>query len=98
MELCHTEAQFHAQKLHFFFYPMGAKIELPFYIMYSGRRKMLMLRTEEQIAVEIGVDVQVIKEFLTAHKIRAAREDGQKKYYDEATQAYLRTLRKGHGQ
>lgn len=53
-----------------------------------------MLRTVEQIAVEIGVDVQAITDFLTVHKIRAACEDGQSKYYDEATQAYLRTLRK----
>jgi hypothetical protein len=58
---------------------------------------MIMLRTVEQIAVEIGVDAQAIKNFLTTHKIRASREDGQDKYYDEATQAYLRTFVKSTG-
>lgn len=48
-----------------------------------------MLRTVEQIAVEIGVDVQVITDFLTVHKIRAAREDGQSKYYDEAAERLI---------
>jgi len=56
-----------------------------------------MLRTVEQIAVEIGVDAQAIKKFLTAHKIRASREDGLDKYYDESTQAYLRTFVKPMG-
>lgn len=51
-----------------------------------------MLKTSEQIAGEIGVDAQAVDAFLIAHKIRAALEDGRAKYYDEATQVYLRTF------
>lgn len=49
-----------------------------------------MLRTAEQIACIIGVETQSVTDFLNAHKIRASRQEGQAKYYDEATQCYIR--------
>lgn len=51
-----------------------------------------MLRTAEQISDLIGIDTQAVSEYLASHKIRASREEGQDKLYDESTQAYLRTV------
>lgn len=51
-----------------------------------------MLRTVEQISDLIGIDAPAINKFLTVHKIHASREEGQNKFYDESTQAYLRMV------
>lgn len=48
-----------------------------------------MLRTAEQIAELIGAETQAVLDFLATRKTRAAREDGQTKYYDEATQLFI---------
>jgi hypothetical protein len=55
-----------------------------------SERKLIMQKTVEQIADEIGVDTQAVNDFLTAHRIRASREESHAKYYDEATQVYLK--------